>query len=119
MSSCVNWTVVAVVPAENREAWEALAAEMAAATEESEPGTLIYEWFWNEAGDRSTVVERYADSGAGMVHLGNLQAKFLERMSALGEVVQIDFYGPASEELRAAMSEFGAVFHSRFAGFGR
>ena len=119
MSDCVNWTVVSEVPAENREAWEALAQEMSAATEADEAGTLLYEWFWDAAGERCTVVERYADSAAGMVHLGNLQAKFLERMGALGNIERIDVYGPASEELHAAMSGFGANFHTRITGFGR
>jgi quinol monooxygenase YgiN len=118
MSRCITWIVVVEVPVENRAAWEALAEEMSAATAE-ESGTLIYEWHWNAGGDTCSLIERYVDSDAAMIHVGNFGAKFAERFTTLGTPVHLDAYGPVSDALRAALDGFGASYHATFAGFGR
>ena len=57
--------------------------EMVAATKSDEQGALHYEYYMNEDRSTCTVLERYADNAAVMVHLGNFGAKFANRFLAV------------------------------------
>src|SRR5258708_8609559 len=61
---------------------KALLREMMDSIQRDEPGTLNYEWFIAEDGKSVDAFERYVDSGACMVHLGNLGPKYGERLVA-------------------------------------
>ncbi len=97
---------------------KALVHEMVEATREEE-GTLTYEYFLSENGDACHIYERYADSDAVMVHLGNFGAKFADRFMACFEPTAFSVYGPASEQVRGALEAFGATHYGRLDGFSR
>ncbi|MEL7088645.1 MAG: antibiotic biosynthesis monooxygenase, partial [Planctomycetota bacterium] len=65
------------------------------------------------------IYERYTDSAAAMVHLGNFGDKFADRFMALLTPVSFKIWGPASQELRDATSPLGAKFFDHVGGFAR
>lgn len=96
-----------------------LVDEMVAATEANEPGAQTYEYHLTSDGTRCTVLERYADNDAAMVHLQNFGTHFAERFLAVFAPVRFTVYGPSDEALRSALAGFGATFESRIGGFYR
>ena len=119
MSDCIEWLLELDIAEGKLDDLKALAEEMVAATRADEPGALVYEYYIDPDGTRCNVVERYADSAAAMVHLGNFGAKFADRFLAILTPVRFQVHGPASDELRAALSGFGAVHLDQIAGFAR
>jgi hypothetical protein len=65
------------------------------------------------------VHERYADSAAALVHLGNFGAKFAERFLQCFEPTDLYVYGEPSDEVRATLDGFGATYLETFGGFIR
>ena len=66
-----------------------------------------------------TVVERYSDSAAALVHLGNFGEKFADRFFAAFTPKRLVVYGPASDELRGALAGLGAEHLGYLIGFNR
>ncbi len=95
-----------------------LMREMVAATQQ-EQATQGYEWFLSEDGKTCHLNERYADSEAVMVHLGNFGSKFADRFLACFEPTSISVYGDPSAEARAALDGFGAAYLGWLGGFNR
>lgn len=118
MSSTISWNLRLNVNDGRLDDFRALMREMVSATE-AEAGTVGYEWFIGESGATVHINERYQDSGAAMLHLGNFMALFVERFLDCVTPTSIDVYGDASDELRGALAAFGAVHHSTFGGFSR
>ena len=119
MSQNVYWLLkVDVNPGKFDDA-QALMHEMVASTNDNEPGTLNYEWNFN--GDKSSIhiYERYADSGALMIHVGNFGANFAERFMQCFAPTGFTVYGEASAEVKDALAGMGAEFYSPAAGFVR
>jgi hypothetical protein len=85
----------------------------------SEPGTQAYEWFLSGDGAVCHVYERYADSTAAMAHLGTFGSKFAERFLECVEPTGLYVYGDPSDEARAVLDGFGAVYLGPFGGFSR
>ncbi len=119
MSDIIEWVLVMDVQEGQSENVLPLIEEMSRATEADEPGALHYEYYMNEDRSRCTVLERYADNAALMVHLGNFGEKFAERFLAVFTPVSFTVYGPASDEVRGALAGFGATHEDRIAGFSR
>ena len=118
MSDTVSWNLqMSVREGQLSEARE-LMAEMVESTR-GEPGTLGYEWFLGAGGTVCHIHERYADSDAVMVHLGNFGAKFAERFLQCFEPTDLYVYGEPSDEARAALDALGAVYLGTFGGFSR
>ncbi len=65
------------------------------------------------------IYERYADSDAALVHLGNFGAKFAERFLECFEPTSLFVYGEPSDEARAALDGLGAVYLGTVGGFSR
>ena len=118
MGSVVSWVVRASVKQGQLESFTALMEEMVAATNE-EPGTLIYEWFIDEAGENVHIYERYADSEATMVHAGSFGSNFAERFMGSVDVTGFDIYGEPSDDVRNAFAEMGVSFFGTYGGFAR
>ena len=118
MTDNVYWMLVVKVNDGKLDEFKALAEEMNAATE-LEPGALAYEWHLDEAGSTCHIYERYADSAATLVHLGNFGANFAERFMALVTPESITVYGSPDEQVRGALAPMGAVLMTQFAGFAR
>lgn len=119
MSTAIEWVLEMDIQAGQTDYVLPLVAEMAKATQADEPGALTYEYYLNADKTRCTVLERYADNAAVMVHLGNFGTKFAERFMATFAPVTFTVYGPANEEVRAALAGIGATHQDFIAGFSR
>jgi quinol monooxygenase YgiN len=118
MSDTVSWNVhMSVREGQLNDARE-LMTEMVESTR-GEEGTLGYEWFLGAGGTVCHLNERYADSDAAMVHLGTFGAKFVERFLECFEPTGLHVYGEPSDEVRAVLDGFGAVYLGTFGGFSR
>lgn len=85
----------------------------------AEDGAEAYEWFISADGGTCHIYERYADSGAAMVHLGTFGSRFAERFLACVEPTGFYVYGAPSDEVRSVLDGFGAVYLAEFGGFAR
>ena len=119
MSDAVSWVLELNVKDGQLDAFKALAQEMSEATQAGEPGATHYEWFTNDDGKTIHICERYTDSAATMVHLGNFGAKFAERFLACVDPARLMVYGDPSAEVRGALAGLGAAHLAQFAGFAR
>ncbi len=118
MSDIVSWNLQMSVREGQLSDARELMPEMVESTR-GEPGTLCYERFLDAGGTVCHIHERYADSDAAMVHRGNFSAKFAERFLQYFEPTDLYVYGEPSDEARAALDGFGAVYLGTFGGFSR
>lgn len=118
MSHMISWSLQMSVRDGRLDDAKALVSELVEATR-SEPGTLTFEFFLSADATACHVYERYADSDAALVHVGNFAANFVDRFLACFEFTSFSVYGPASDELRGALGSFGAAFLGALDGFSR
>ncbi|NNJ89497.1 MAG: hypothetical protein HKP53_08845 [Eudoraea sp.] len=81
-------------------------------TQEKDPGTLQYDWYFNSDETECRVRETYTDSDAVLAHIGNLG-------SLLGELLLItdfypELYGAPSEALIKATAALKPKIYSHF-----
>lgn len=119
MSEQVSWMLDLMVNAAKEAELRNLMAEMTTATESEEPGALDYEWHFSEDGTRLHLFERYADSDATMVHLGNFGAKYMQRFMGCLTPASMVVYGSPSDAVRGALAGLNPVYMERSAGFRR
>jgi quinol monooxygenase YgiN len=119
MRDNIFWLLeVAIKPGEFNN-FKALMKEMVEATQANEPNTLNYEWTITEDSQSCHIYERHLDSAAAMMHLGAFGEKFAERFMAAVEPTRLVVYGTPNNEVKEALSGFGAVFMAPFGGFAR
>lgn len=118
MSEAVSWSLQMSVRDGCLDDAKNLAPEMIESTRE-EAGAMTYEFFLSDDGMLCHLYERYADSDAAMVHLGNFGTHFAERFMACFEPTSFSVYGPARADVRAVLEGFGAQFLSNLGGFRR
>lgn len=119
MSEHVSWMFDLTVNAGKEAELQSLMAEMVAATQADEPGALDYEWHFSEDGTRLHLFERYVDSEATMVHLGNFGAKFMARFMGCVTPAGMVVYGAPSDAVRKGLAGLRPVYMERSAGFRR
>ncbi len=119
MSDIIEWVLEMRVQEGQADKVLPLLEEMVAATKSDEPGALHYEYFMPADRSTCTVLERYADNDAVMAHLGNFGAKFADRFLTAFAPERFVVYGPSNDEVRAALTAFGATYQERVAGFHR
>ena len=119
MTEHIQWTLEMSVREGGIDDVQPLIDAMVAATEESEPGALIYEYYLSDDKTRCTVIERYADSDAVMAHLQNFQTKFAETFFATFEPVLLRVFGQANDDVKDALGALGATFDEQTGGFMR
>lgn len=118
MSNAISWNLQVSVREGQLNDARKLMNEMVAATQQ-EPGAQNYEWFLSKDGKTCHLNERYADSAAALIHLGNFGSKFAERFLACFQPTALFVYGNPSAEARAALDGFGATYLGWFGGFNR
>lgn len=96
-----------------------LMTEMSDATKADEPGVLNYEWSLSVDEKICHIFERYEDSDATMVHMGNFGSKFAKRFMGVLKPTKCTLYGNPDERVLKAMAPLGAVQLSSVAGFSR
>lgn len=97
----------------------ALAAEMSAATERNEPGTLDYEWYVSDDGRHLYLWERYADADAAMLHTATFGERYAKRFFDVLTPTRMVLLGAVDDRLRAAMAQLSPIVVSRADGFSR
>lgn len=118
MSENVHWVLEVAIKEGELDNFKAVMNDMVAGTQD-EAGALIYEWFISDDEKSCHIYERYADSAATMVHLGNFGAKFAERFLTTADPTRFTVYGDPSGDVRDALAGFGAVHMAQIAGFTR
>ena len=96
-----------------------LMEEMVAATQSDEPGTLNYEWHASANDTICHIYERYADSSAVLVHLGNFGSAFATRFMEVFKPLRFVVYGSPSSEVREALAAFNPTYMRSLDGFRR
>lgn len=119
MSDIIEWILEMDILPEEAGTMQSLVDEMVAATQTDEPNALTYEYYVNADRTTCTVIERYADNDAVLQHLGNFGAKFADRFLKTFAPVNFVVYGPANDQVRTALADFGATYSDRIAGFSR
>ena len=119
MGSNVHWVLELAINEGKLDTFKTPMQEMVEATQSNEPGAMNYEWFISEDEKNCHIYERYVDSAATMIHLGNFGAKFAERFFAAVTPTRFTVYGDPSSEVREALAPFGAVHMAEFGGFAR
>ncbi len=119
MTENVYWLLTVDVNPGKMDDATSLMQEMVSATQDNEPGTLNYEW--NFSADKSSIhlFERYANSEAIMIHLGNFGSKYAERFMQCFSPTGLSVYGKPSADVQDALAAFGPVYYSQAAGFAR
>lgn len=115
----VFWNLEADVKEGKLEGLKSLMATMVEDTEANEPGTVNYEWSISEDGTKCHIYERYVDSGATLVHLGNFGAKYAGDFMDAVEIKRFTVYGNPDETVKGALVKIGAKFMSPLGGFIR
>lgn len=119
MSENVYWILELELKPGQLEPFKALMEEMVTATQADEPGALNYEWSISANKNFVTLYERYADSAAVMVHLGNFNKKFAKRFMDAANIKRFTFFGAADAQVVGALTGIGAVQMTPWGGFSR
>ena len=114
----VFWNLELKVKPGKLETLKSLANEMTEATLANEPGTIDYIWSMDAGGEKCHIFERYVDSDAVRVHMGNFEA-FRERFFDCMDIERFQVYGYPDEALAATMTEMGCVLYNVSVGFAR
>lgn len=79
-----------------------------------DPGTQIYEWYFNTDRTECVVLEVYDDSNAVLAHVGNL-GDLLGQLMAVTDLT-LEVFGDPSPALRQVGDSVGARVYSYFQG---
>lgn len=96
---------------------DSLISDMSAATKLNEPNTLYYEWFVDEAKKTCTIYERYTDSDALLIHMGNFGENFAGRFMSIFEISNFTVFGAPSDDAIAALDTLRAKYMHFAGGF--
>ncbi len=118
MSDTVSWIVVLAVKPGELDAFRALMREMVAHAQ-TQPGTLIYEWFVSDDGGVVHIYERYADSAAALDSSNAFGEHYAKRFMAAVDPTGLYVYGNPDDAVREAQGAVGAQFLEPFGGFAR
>jgi quinol monooxygenase YgiN len=105
-------------PPEKSAEFRALMAELVGVAE-AEPGTLMYEWWFDADGATCHIHERYRDRAAGDAHVKGFVETYAGRFFGLVSAVEAQVYGDPSDFVRAALAPAAPVYRTRAAGFSR
>lgn len=119
MNDEVQWVLEVKIKPGERERFKTLVRDMIATTKNNEPGTLAYEWYPKDDGQRYEILERYRDSAAVMQHMASFGQNFADRFLGMAEPERFTVYGEPSSEVRQALAPFHPEFLAPTAGFVR
>ncbi len=101
-----------------QEAFKQQLREIIPFIQSTEPGALIYEFYFNSDESRCYVSEKYSDSEAMLAHLSNVNTR-LQEILKLSSISRLEIYGALSPEAHAVAASLGANFLTHFGGFSR
>ena len=116
MFETIGWIVEARIRDGQRPAFEAVMADIVAATRQ-EDGTLNYQYYVSDDGD-VLVYERFRDVAAAHIHIDNWD-KHAGRWVAAAEPTRMVHLGDLPEELRRRHAALAPLWLKPFGGFAR
>ncbi|MAZ02314.1 MAG: antibiotic biosynthesis monooxygenase [Sneathiella sp.] len=119
MTGHVYWIFQLEIKPGEYENFEALMTEMVDATKADEPGALNYEWSVSDDKKICHILERFKDSEAALVHMGNFGSKFAPRFLEVLALKKMTVYGDPSDAVLKGLSRMGAVRMPSVGGFSR
>ena len=117
MGAEISWVFEAAVKPEALDEYSALAREITADNQSTEPGQQALEWFLD--GQDIHIYERYQDSAAALVHVQQFVANFAARFLSLCTPTRMSVYGEPSDELKEALTGFNPRYLQPVAGYSR
>ncbi|MDH3216344.1 MAG: antibiotic biosynthesis monooxygenase [Candidatus Krumholzibacteria bacterium] len=98
--------------------FKSMAAGYISTVKENEPGTLGYQWFLGESGNRCLLLETFSSSDAMLTHLANVGPS-LPDLLAIAPITRVEVLGTVSDEARDALAALDAAHFPHFDGFDR
>lgn len=102
----------------NVDQFKTMAAGYIAAVQANEPDTLGYQWYLGEDNVHCILVETFTSSEALLTHLGNV-GPTLPDLLAIAPITRFEVIGSASDAVREALADLGAVHFPHLNGFDR
>jgi quinol monooxygenase YgiN len=118
MGEHITWLLELAVKPGKLDDLRALMDELVESTR-AESGAVLFEWFISDDEGTVQLLERYADSAAGLQHVATFGVKFAERFVAAVDIKRFTVLGAPSDKARDALSKLGATFSSPWGGFAR
>jgi quinol monooxygenase YgiN len=87
------------------------------ASSKKEPGTLVYDWFFDAEHKVCHTYEHYRDSDAVIAHATTFGEKFAERFQKSSRQIGLDVYGSPSSAAKALLDQHGATYYAKWKGF--
>ncbi len=96
-------------------------AETSQAIEATEPGTVVYEWFMDDAGKTATIHEWFVGNDGAKAHMNGLAvSKFMPKLLEASELAELHAFGDFNEEMLAGLANWSPKgIHRRIGGFHR
>ena len=116
--SQISWLLEVQIQDGQAENYKPLAEDLVASTK-NETGALVYECTKNADGNVCHFYERYKDSAAAVIHLGNFGANFAGRFMEVLTPLRFTVYGTPSDELKGALAAFDPTYMDSVDGFSR
>ncbi|MDQ4073746.1 MAG: antibiotic biosynthesis monooxygenase [Thermoproteota archaeon] len=103
------------------EDFKKLIQEIARTVQETEPGTITYQFYLNNDNTKCIVHETYENSDAAINHMNGIASKtILPKIFEVAKINRFDTYGIPSEELqKILLAGFGSEMYNLFTGFSR
>ena len=91
--------------------FEQVAREMTRDTD-SEPGTLVYDWYLSRDCHRARLLEEYVDAGAVLEHLrGDVVTKLVPKLLQSAQLTRFEVYGDPGREGAEILGQIGAEIY--------
>jgi len=118
-SDDVYWVITASINEGELENLKSINKELVSATLANEPLTLSYDWSVSADGKTCYFFEWYDNSEGVMIHTATFGEKFAERLLGMIEIQSFEVFGNPNDDVKEALSGFGASFHQSIGGFAR
>jgi quinol monooxygenase YgiN len=115
-SNEVFWRIELEVLPGKLEEFRALVKELIDSSEQ-EPGTLVYDWFFDQANRICHTYEHYCDSDAVIAHATTFGKSFAERFQLCCRQTGLDVYGAPNEAAKALLDQYNARYFAKWQGF--
>jgi quinol monooxygenase YgiN len=115
----ISWVFELAINPGRFEDFKTLMADMVAATQKNEVGTLNYEWTISDDHQVCHVYERYRDSAAVMTHPEWFGANFAVRLMEAVTPSRLVVYGTPSPQVKEGLAGLGPLYMAPLGGFRR
>ncbi len=106
------------VPAEQRSGFETIMHELVEEAK-TEPGTLMYEWFFCDQSRTCHIQERYANAEEGDKHVKNFAENFAGRFFEHIDGIEGVASANATPYIRSILDGINPTYAAKAAGFNR